>query len=125
MEFKLLRCKVCGKIIAVVKDTPVPTMCCGQPMEVMNANTGDGAFEKHVPVMEVNGREVLVKVGSVPHPMLPEHFIEFIVLRTNKGNQRKALKPGEAPEARFQLLEGEEVLEVLEYCNLHGLYKAA
>ena len=124
MEFKLLRCEVCGKMVAVLKDTPVPTMCCGKPMTVLNANTGDGAYEKHVPVVEVSGRQVLVKVGSVDHPMLPEHYIQFIVLRTNKGNQRKALNPGELPHAKFQLEEGEEVLEVLEYCNLHGLYKA-
>ena len=124
MEFKLLRCPICGKMVAVIKDTPVPTICCGRPMEVVNANTGDGAYEKHVPVVEVKGNEVFVKVGSVDHPMLPEHYIEYVVLRTNKGNQRKALKPGELPHVKFQIEEGEEVLEVLEYCNLHGLYKA-
>ena len=124
MEFKLLRCEICGKMVAVIKDTPVPTICCGQPMKVLHANTGDGAYEKHVPVVEVNGRQVNVRVGSIDHPMLPEHYIEFIVLRTNKGNQRKALEPGQLPHATFELGEGEEVLEVLEYCNLHGLYKA-
>ena len=124
MEFKLLRCPICGKMVAVIKDTPVPTICCGRPMEVVNANTGDGAYEKHVPVVEVKGNEVFVKVGSVDHPMLPEHYIEYVVLRNNKGNQRKALKPGELQHVKFQIEEGEEVLEVLEYCNLHGLYKA-
>ena len=121
---KFFRCSICGKIIAMVEERGVPTICCGKPMEVLNANTGDGAYEKHVPVVEVKGNEVYVKVGSIDHPMLPEHYIEFIVLRTNKGNQRKALKPGELPHAKFQLEEGEEVIEVLEYCNLHGLYKA-
>lgn len=124
MEFKLLKCEVCGKMVAVIKDTPVPTMCCGKPMTVLNANTGDGAHEKHVPVVTREGNLVKVNVGSVDHPMLPEHYIEFIVLRTNKGNQRKALKPGEKPYAEFVLGEGEEVVEVLEHCNLHGLYKA-
>ena len=124
MEFKLLRCEVCGKMVAVLKDTPVPTICCGKPMTVLNANTGDGAYEKHVPVVERKDNQVLVKVGSIDHPMLPEHYIEFIVLRTNKGNQRKALQPGQLPHATFEIADDEEVLEVLEYCNLHGLYKA-
>ena len=122
MEFKLLRCEVCGKMVAVLKDTPVPTICCGKPMTVLNANTGDGAYEKHVPVVEVNGNVAHVKVGEVEHPMLEAHFIEWIALETNFGNQRKVLKPGDKPEADFALLPGEKVIRAVEHCNLHGLY---
>ena len=119
---KFLKCKICGKIIAIVNDRQVPTICCGQPMEEMVPNTSDGAVEKHVPVFEVEGNIVHVKVGSVDHPMLDNHYIEWIAIQTNLGNQRKVLKPGEKPEAQFALLPGEKVLAVLEHCNLHGLF---
>jgi len=119
---KFLKCKICGKIVAVVNDRQVPTICCGQPMEEMVPNTSDGAVEKHVPVFEVEGNIVRVKVGSVDHPMLDNHYIEWIAIQTNLGNQRKVLKPGEKPEAEFALLPGEKVLAVLEHCNLHGLF---
>ncbi len=120
---KFYRCKVCGKIIAVVEERAVPTMCCGQPMEYLQPNTQDGAHEKHIPVYEVKDNVVTVKVGEVEHPMMEAHYIQWIMLKTNLGNQRKVLKPGEKPEARFALLPGEKVEAVLEYCNLHGLYQ--
>ena len=119
---KFLKCKICGKIVAVVNDRQVPTICCGQPMEEMVPNTSDGAVEKHVPVFEAEGNIVRVKVGSVDHPMLDNHYIEWIAIQTNLGNQRKVLKSGEKPEAEFALLPGEKVLAVLEHCNLHGLF---
>ena len=119
---RFYKCKHCGKIIAMVNERQVPTICCGEAMEEMIPNTSDGAFEKHVPVYEVEGNIVHVTVGEVEHPMLDNHYIEWIVLETNKGNQRKKLKPGEAPKAVFALLPGEEVIRVLEHCNLHGLY---
>ena len=121
---KFYRCPHCGNIIVKVHDSGVPVVCCGEPMQELVPNTGDGAGEKHVPVYERNGNEVVVKVGSVAHPMLENHYIEWIILSTNKGNQRKVLKPGEAPEARFLVMDDEEVVAVYEYCNLHGLYKA-
>ena len=124
MHMKFYKCSVCGKIIAVVEARGVPTMCCGKPMEELVANTQDGAHEKHIPVFEVKDRIVTVKVGEVEHPMMDAHYIQWIALETNLGNQRKVLKPGQAPEAKFALLDGEEVLGVYEYCNLHGLYKA-
>ena len=119
---KFYRCKRCGKIVVLVKDIPVPTICCGEIMEELVPNTQDGAFEKHIPVVSVDNNIVTVKVGEVDHPMLNEHYIEWIMIQTNLGNQRKVLKPGDKPIARFALLEGEEVITVLEYCNLHGLY---
>ena len=119
---KFYRCPICGKIIAIVNDRQVPTICCGRPMEELVPNTQDGAHEKHVPVFKVEGNVVHVEVGEVEHPMLDAHYIEWIALKTNFGNQRKVLKPGEKPVADFALLPGEKVEAVLEYCNLHGLY---
>ena len=121
---RFFRCKHCGKIVALVNDVRVPTICCGEPMEELIPNTQDGAREKHVPIFEVKDRIVHVKVGEVEHPMIDAHYIQWIMLVTNLGNQRKVLKPGQKPEADFALLEGEEVVAVLEYCNLHGLYMA-
>ena len=122
---RFFRCKVCGKIVALVNDcSSCPTKCCGEAMEEMIPNTQDGAHEKHIPVINVEGNIATVKVGEVDHPMLDAHYIQWIALETNKGNQRKVLKPGDAPEAEFALLPGEQVVAVYEYCNLHGLYKA-
>ena len=123
MEQKFFKCNVCGNMIAFVKASGVPVMCCGQPMEEMIPGTTDAAQEKHVPVYEVEGNCVHVKVGEVEHPMLEEHYIEWISLQTKQGNQRKALKPGDAPEACFCICEGDEVEAVYEHCNLHGLWK--
>lgn len=119
---KFFKCKHCGKIIAVVNDTPVPTICCGEAMEELLPNTQDGVHEKHIPIFEVKDNVVHVKVGEVDHPMMEAHYIMWIALQTNMGNQRKVLKPGEKPEACFALLPGEKVVRVFEYCNLHGLY---
>ena len=90
--------------------------------EELIANTADAAFEKHVPVIEHSGESVTVYVGSVAHPMLEEHYIEFIVLETATGYQIKHLKPGEKPEAHFAVTE--PVIAAYEYCNLHGLWMA-
>ena len=122
---KFLKCEKCGKIVAMVNDMDCcPTKCCGETMKEMPVNTEDGAHEKHLPVYKVEGNIVKVKVGEVAHPMLEVHYIQWIALETNLGNQRKVLKPGQAPEAEFALLPNEEVVAVYEYCNLHGLYKA-
>ncbi len=124
MEMKFYRCKHCGQIIAVVKATGVPIICCGEAMEEIIPGTTDAAVEKHVPVYEVNGGKVTVTVGATLHPMEPEHYIEWIALQTNTGNQRKVLKPGDKPEAVFAIGEGDVVESVYAYCNLHSLWKA-
>ena len=91
--------------------------------EELTPNTTDGAYEKHVPVIEQQGDHVTVRVGSVAHPMLDEHYSVFIALETEKGVQVKWLNPGEAPAAEFTLVD-DKPLTVYEYCNLHGLWKA-
>ena len=106
------------------KDTGVPVICCGEPMTEIIPGTTDAAVEKHVPVWTVENGVVHVKVGSVEHPMLPEHYIEWVSLQTKQGNQRKELHPGEKPEICFALCEGDEVEAVYAYCNLHSLWKA-
>ena len=121
---KFYVCSHCGNIIAFVHNSGVPVMCCGQKMEELIPGTVDAAVEKHVPVVAVNGNEVTVKVGEVAHPMLEEHYIEWIALECEKGNQRKELKPGQAPEAKFVLTEDDKVVAAYAYCNRHGLWKS-
>lgn len=120
---KFYRCKHCGQIIAKVKDTNVPIICCGEAMSELIPGTTDGATEKHVPVYEVKGNIVNVQIGSVPHPMEEKHYIEWVALETKFGNQRKTLKPGQEPKVSFALLPGDEVIAVYEYCNIHSLWK--
>ena len=120
---KFYKCEICGKIVAMVKEPPVDTMCCGQPMRELVPGTTDGATEKHVPVYTLEGNTVRVKVGSVEHPMTDAHHIEWIAIETENGNQRKELKPGDKPEATFALVPLDKVKSVYEYCNLHGLWK--
>ena len=124
MEQKFFICERCGNMIAMVKASGVPIQCCGQPMTEIVPGSTDAALEKHVPVYKVEGNKVFVTVGSVEHPMLPEHYIEWISLQTKFGNQRKPLQPGQAPKACFSLCEGDEVEAVYAYCNLHSLWKA-
>ena len=122
MEMKFNRCEVCGQIIAIVKKTGAPVVCCGKPMKELIPGTVDAAVEKHVPAVTVDGNKVRVSVGSVPHPMTEEHYIEWVSLKTKFGNQRKALKPGDEPTVCFAMCDGDEVEAVFAYCNLHGLW---
>lgn len=124
MDMKFYKCKHCGQMVAIVKETGAPLVCCGEPMEEIVAGTTDAAVEKHVPVYEVKDNKVTVTVGSVEHPMLDVHYIEWVSLQTKQGNQRKALKPGDAPKVEFAICEGDEVEAVYAYCNLHSLWKA-
>ncbi len=123
MEMKFYRCARCGQIVAIVKGTGVPVVCCGQPMQEIVPGTVDASLEKHVPVWEKKGNLVTVRVGAAEHPMTEEHFIEWVSLKSRQGNQRKALRPGQTPEVAFALCEGDEVEAVFAYCNLHGLWQ--
>ncbi|MCD7887590.1 MAG: desulfoferrodoxin [Clostridiales bacterium] len=124
MELKFYRCEHCGNIVVKVKDTGVPVMCCGQKMTELVPGTTDAAAEKHVPVCTAEGSLGTVNVGSIDHPMLPEHYIEWIALKTKQSVQLKYLQPGEKPAASFALSQGDAVEAVYAYCNLHGLWKA-
>lgn len=121
---KFYICEHCGNLITFVHSAGVPVMCCGQKMTELVPGTTDAAVEKHVPVISVSGSAVTVKVGSVEHPMIPEHFIQWIALETKQGQQIKHLTPNDQPQAVFALAEGDEVVAAYAYCNLHGLWKA-
>lgn len=122
-EPRFFKCNHCKNIVMMVEDHGVPVVCCGEKMQEMKANTSDGATEKHVPVVTVEGSKVKVVVGEVPHPMLEEHHIAWVCLVTDQGVQLKELDHTGAPEAVFALAEGEKAVAAYEYCNLHGLWK--
>lgn len=124
MEQKFYKCSHCGKIIAMVNNVNVPTICCGEAMQEIVAGTVEASKEKHIPVYTVEGNKVHVKVGEVEHPMVDVHYIEWISLQTKQGNQRKVLKPNQKPEVCFRICDCDEVEAVYAYCNLHGLWKA-
>lgn len=115
------RCGVCGNVVATVTKGGGTLSCCGQEMTRLEANTTDASREKHVPVVTKADGRVRVAVGSAPHPMLPEHFIQWVALRDGDRLDIVFLKPGAEPKAEFAAAESGAVYE---YCNLHGLWKA-
>ena len=115
-------CEKCGNLVSSIHESGVPMKCCGQSMTKIEAGVVEASREKHIPVAVVEGDKVIVSVGSVEHPMAAEHSIEWVYLQTDKGGQRKALKPGEAPKVVFALAD-EKPVAVYAYCNLHGLWK--
>ena len=120
---KFYICNHCGNIIEFAKASGVPVMCCGEKMTELVPGTSDGAYEKHVPVVTVNGNNVLVSVGAVAHPMIEAHYIEWICLETEDGLQFKQLKPDMKPSISF-LIEKEKIKAVYAFCNKHSLWKA-
>ena len=123
-NMKFFVCETCGNLVGMIRESGVSMICCGQNMKELIPGTSDGAAEKHVPVYSVEGNKITVTVGSVEHPMLEAHFIEWISIETKKGAQRKVLKPGEKPCAEFLLTDDDSLVAVYSYCNIHGLWKA-
>jgi len=116
------RCEICGNMVALIKKGDGTLTCCDQAMTKLEPNTTDGAKEKHVPVITKENGKVKVVIGSTLHPMLPEHYIEWIALDTGEKTEIVYLKPGMEPKAEFaDATRG----TVYEYCNLHGLWKAS
>lgn len=121
MNAKFYICRRCGNLVEMIHDVGGPVFCCGQKMEPLVPNTVDASGEKHLPVVTVADGVVTVNVGSADHPMLPEHFIEWVYVETENGGQRKALKPGDAPHVSF-CIGSDKPVAVYAYCNLHGLW---
>jgi len=124
MKLSFWKCEHCGNVIVFAHKTPVPLVCCGDPMKELTANTVDASKEKHVPVYSVEGDLVKINVGSVEHPMDAEHYIEFIAMETDHGYQLKYLNPGDKPFANFKLPANRHVKAIYAYCNKHGLWQA-
>ena len=120
---EIYKCSICGNIVEVLHEGKGELVCCGQKMQLMKEKTADAGMEKHVPVVEKTEGGILVKIGSVPHPMEEGHYIEWIELQYPDGtNYRKELTPNDKPEAMFQKVLKTE-FTVRSYCNLHGLWE--
>lgn len=121
MSVKFYRCRHCGNVIQKVVDSKVPVVCCGEKMEELVPGTVDASLEKHVPVVtRLDENTLKIQVGSVEHPMLPEHHIAFVYIETENGGIRVDLK--DKPEATVYC--SDKPIAVYEYCNLHGLWKS-
>jgi superoxide reductase len=120
----IYHCETCGNLLAFKEEQKKAPICCGVPMTLLKANSVEAAKEKHVPVLTVNGDKAEVKVGSVEHPMLENHYIQYIVLETNKRAIKFELKPGTKPVHVFELEKGEKAVTAYEYCTVHGLWVA-
>jgi len=121
-KLQIYKCAVCGNIVEVVFGSTGELVCCGQPMELLDEKTADAATEKHVPVIQKIDGGYKVKVGSTLHPMEEKHYIEWIELLTDGKAYRQFLKPGDVPQAVFNLQA--DSVTVREHCNVHGLWKA-
>ncbi|MCK4266783.1 MAG: desulfoferrodoxin [Thermoplasmata archaeon] len=119
---EVYKCEICGNIVEMLHEGAGQLVCCGEPMKLFEAKNQDEGQEKHVPVIERSDVGVKVKVGDVPHPMLDEHYIEWIEIIADGMVYRKALKPGDVPEAEFRITG--DSATVRAYCNIHGLWKS-
>ena len=120
-KLEIYKCQKCGIIVEVLHEGAGQLVCCGEPMTKLTVNTVDAAKEKHVPVIEKLPDGYKVKVGSVPHPMEEKHYIEWIEMLADGIAYRKFLKPGDAPEAVFNVKANS--VSAREHCNLHGLWE--
>lgn len=118
---EVYKCEICGNIAEMVHGGKGQMFCCGEPMKLAKTQTADWKNEKHVPIHEDIDGGTLVKVGSVPHPMTDEHYIEWIEVINGDYVNRKHLKPGDKPEAVFYVKVNEDMI-LREYCNIHGLW---
>lgn len=121
-KIKFYHCLLCGNIVTRDAASTEPPICCREPMELLEVHTAESSTEKHVPVITVNASEVIVTIGSIPHPMLLNHFITRVYLVTTEGLKSTFLDPEDEPMAKFTLEEGETVIGAYEYCNIHGLW---
>lgn len=118
---ELYKCEICGNIVEILHTGATALVCCGQEMKLLDENTTDAATEKHVPVIEETENGYKVVVGEVEHPMVDNHYIEWIELITENEVHTKFLNPGEKPEAVF--MTNAAKVTAREYCNLHGNWK--
>jgi len=121
-RLQVYECEVCGNIVEVMRGGKGELVCCGEPMKLLVENTVDAAKEKHVPVIEKVDGGIKVKVGSVAHPMLEEHHIEWIEVMDGDVIHVAFLKLADEPEAVFPIDNTD--VAAREHCNLHGLWKA-
>jgi superoxide reductase len=118
------RCNLCGNLVELIINGGGELICCGEPMEKLIPKEKEEGNEKHLPVVEIKGNEVTVKVGNVAHPMTDSHHIEWILIFYNNKIQKIKLNYTDDPKATFIVEEDFNDMEIYEYCNIHGLWKS-
>ena len=119
---EIYKCEICGNIVEVLHGGEGALVCCGEEMKKMEEKTEDSSTEKHVPYVEKTDDEIIVKIGeNEDHPMIDKHYIELIQVIADGKSYRKFLKPGDKPQAKFEI-KGDKIT-AREYCNIHGLWK--
>lgn len=119
---QIYKCNICGNIVEIVHTGQGELVCCGQPMQLLEEKIINEGKEKHVPVIEKQENQLIVKIGEVPHPMEESHYVEWIEVLCDKGIFKKTLNPGDSPEAKFSLDCSNYIVRI--YCNIHGLWKS-
>lgn len=120
---EIYKCEICGNLIEILHEGASSLVCCGQKMIKLKSKTADSTTEKHVPIIEKKDNGVVVKVGSTPHPVEEKHYIKFIEVLTDSKVYKAELKPGDKPEAFFNI-KNDDIIQVREYCNIHGLWSS-
>lgn len=120
---KFYECKMCGNIIVLFEDKGIIPVCCGKTMEEITVGDKDETREKHVPKITINNNEVTIEIGEIPHPMLEEHYIKWIVLETDKGMYMHRFNSQDKPITKFTICNNEKPLRAYEFCNIHSLWK--
>lgn len=119
---QIYRCPICGNIVEILHAGGGQLVCCGKPMELLEAKSQDVGLEKHLPVVEMTNDSIIVKIGSVPHPMEDAHYIELIEIIADDKVYKKFLKPGDEAVAIFNLSANQ--VQARAYCNIHGLWQS-
>lgn len=121
---EIYKCEICGNMVEVVNASFGELVCCNQPMTLLEAKTEGEGDVKHVPVIDIDGDEVTIKVGEVTHPMEEEHYIQFIILSVGNEEFKKCLSPGDEPKAVFNVATNDKKVSATAYCNIHGLWSS-
>lgn len=122
MTQKFYKCKHCGNLSGLIHNAGIPMVCCNEEMKELIPNINEGAIEKHLPIVKIVDNSIRVTIGETLHPMVEDHYFEWVYLQTENGGQRKSLEPGNAPTVTF-LISDDKPLAVFAYCNRHGLWK--
>ena len=124
-ENEIYKCELCGNVVSVIEAHQGELVCCGQPMNLLGEQSLEKeGNEKHVPIIEIEGNNVIVKVGSVEHPMEEGHHIQLIqLIKDDNVVMGKRLKPGDKPEVSF-FVKDTDGLKARALCNIHGLWRS-
>lgn len=123
---QIYKCNICGNVVELVNVGGGQLVCCGQSMQALEPKSSDEGTEKHLPVVTNQPGKIIVKIGDIPHPMEPSHYIVFVEVLEKSGKiYRKYLNPSDLPQAEFNIKDSSQIESVRQYCNIHGLWSVS